>query len=293
MDIIIGLVAHDAGGAELLANYAKQNPQNYRFVLDGPAVTVFRRTLGDIKLEKLEEVLPTCKHLICGTSWQSNLEYDAIRFANDFGIKSISFLDHWIHYDERFTRDGVKLLPDEMWVGDEWGYKIAKSNFPLIPIRLVPNPYFMFIKESLKHGHSSSKKKLNTVLFVSENISEFSKTRYNDPNYFGYNEFDSINYFLSKIDRIEKNIDCIKIRPHPSDSDGKYHEYLKYDSRIKISKGSTLLEDLEECQIVVGAQSMAMVVGLMLNKKVISSIPPEGKPCQLPHSEILNLRNLI
>ena len=34
------------------------------------------------------------------------------------GKKVISFLDHWVNYQERFTRNNNKYLPDEIWVGE-------------------------------------------------------------------------------------------------------------------------------------------------------------------------------
>jgi hypothetical protein len=38
---------------------------------------------------------------------------------------------------------------------------------------------------------------------------------------------------------------------------------------------------------------MAMVIGLMAEKKVISSIPKNGRKCVLPHSNIIHLQDLL
>jgi len=38
---------------------------------------------------------------------------------------------------------------------------------------------------------------------------------------------------------------------------------------------------------------MAMVVGLLAKKRVLSSIPPGGRPCQLPQLDIENLQQLV
>ncbi|MGB1984427.1 MAG: hypothetical protein ACPHOH_03080, partial [Porticoccaceae bacterium] len=43
----------------------------------------------------------------------------------------------------------------------------------------------------------------------------------------------------------------------------------------------------------VGCESMAMVVGLLAKKRVISAIPPGGRPCQLPQPAIENLQQLV
>ena len=62
---------------------------------------------------------------------------------------------------------------------------------------------------------------------------------------------------------------------------------------IKIVGEEDLIIEIINSDIVVGCESMALVVGLLANKQVISSIPPEGRICQLPQKEIQHLRNLI
>jgi hypothetical protein len=53
------------------------------------------------------------------------------------------------------------------------------------------------------------------------------------------------------------------------------------------------MEQIVEADVVVGCASMAMVVALLAKKRVISSIPPEGKLCCLPQAEIEHLQALI
>ena len=55
----------------------------------------------------------------------------------------------------------------------------------------------------------------------------------------------------------------------------------------------TLAEDILCSHIVVGCESMAMVVALLADKLVISCIPPGGRACQLPHKEILDLKDMV
>ena len=38
---------------------------------------------------------------------------------------------------------------------------------------------------------------------------------------------------------------------------------------------------------------MAMVIGLIANKIVISSIPPDGRDCVLPHKQIKKLNQMV
>ncbi len=45
-------------------------------------------------------------------------------------------------------------------------------------------------------------------------------------------------------------------------------------------------------EIVIGCDSMAMVIGLLAKKRVVSSIPPEGKPLSLPFAKDFIRRTL-
>jgi len=145
----IGIVCHDAGGAEIISSYILQESLVVRFCLEGPAIKIFERKLGTIKRESLLEVINNSSSLLCGTSWESDLEWDSIKEANNQGKKVVSFLDHWVNYQERFVRNDIILLPDEIWVGDVYAKVIAKNCFPNLKIKLVENPYFSEITKIL------------------------------------------------------------------------------------------------------------------------------------------------
>lgn len=294
---IIAMVSHDAGGAEILASYVAQNDFDCRLVLEGPAVNVFKRRLGSVEICTLAEGLAACDWCLCGTSWQSDLEWRAIEQAQKTGKRVVAFLDHWVNYQERFIRDGVKHLPDEIWVADKDAEKLASKLFPNMPIRMVSNPYFIDMQREIselavikRKSDESSKR----VLFVSENISDHARTRYGDERYWGYTEFDAIEYFFEHINVLGERIGTVMIRPHPSDLPRKYASVLaEYSGIAQLSDGSPLLKEIVESDIVVGCQSMAMVVGLWAKKKVVSCIPPSGPDCHLPQKDILHLRNLV
>jgi len=291
------MVSHDAGGAEILASYVAQNDFDCRLVLEGPAVNVFKRRLGSVEICTLAEGLAACDWCLCGTSWQSDLEWRAIEQAQKTGKRVVAFLDHWVNYQERFIRDGVKHLPDEIWVADKDAEKLASKLFPNMPIRMVSNPYFIDMQREIselavikRKSDESSKR----VLFVSENISDHARTRYGDERYWGYTEFDAIEYFFEHINVLGERIGTVMIRPHPSDLPRKYASVLaEYSGIAQLSDGSPLLKEIVESDIVVGCQSMAMVVGLWAKKKVVSCIPPSGPDCHLPQKDILHLRNLV
>ena len=134
---IVGVVCHDAGGAEIVSSYISLNDITAKYCLSGPAIKVFERKFGTIKNSSLVDMIDDVDWLLCGTSWQSSLEWNAIQKAKKQGKKIISFLDHWTNYPERFNRNDVIALPNEIWVGDIYAQEIAERCFPNIKIEFI------------------------------------------------------------------------------------------------------------------------------------------------------------
>ena len=292
---MILICSHDAGGAEILSSYVKQTKKDFLFVLDGPAIGIFEKKIGKIINNNLEKIISKVSQIICGSSWESNLELEAIKLARKNNIKSITFLDHWINYRERFLRGKTFLFPDEIWCGDKHSFSLAKNYFSDIKIKLVLNPYFKDIKNEIKiysRKNINFNKKLN-FLYVCEPIREHALKQYNDEFYWGYSEEDALSFFLKNISKVYPDINCITLRNHPSEKHNKYYHYLNFnDLPIIIDNKNNLLDSIIRSDIVVGCETMAMVIALFAGKKVFSSIPIE-KECNLPFDKILKLRDLL
>ena len=110
------IVAHDAGGAEIISAWVKANSQHeYRFILQGPAVITFSRKISEIKNESIENLLlifPEIDFVLTGTSWGSDLERQVIQIARKQNVFVTSYLDHWVNYAERFRYQGMLCLPN-------------------------------------------------------------------------------------------------------------------------------------------------------------------------------------
>ena len=292
---MITIVSHDSGGAEILSSWLCHEKPSYQLVIQGPAVAIFERKLGNIEILTLEEAICSCEWVLCGSSWQSNLEKKAIILAKKLNKKVITFLDHWVNYLERFKLENTHIYPDEIWVGDSKAHKIAKNIFPQIPIKLKSNPYFKDIilqleeyKPIVPSGSYCS------ALYVCEPISEHALKEYGDPLYFGYTEENALNFFLENYNSLNIKLQEIKIRPHPSENRNKYDWAKDLNPLIVETKSNkTLIQQIQEVDLIVGCESMAMVVGLMAKKQVVSSIPFGGKKCGLPHDEIIHLQAII
>jgi hypothetical protein len=290
----VAVVSHDAGGAEILSSYVRRQGLHPMLVLEGPAKKVFERKLGAKPTVSLAFALEQADLFLCSTSWQSDLEFEAIERCKASGKPSVAFLDHWVNYRERFTRGSRFALPDQIWVGDAVGKNKADEVFADHPVFLEENPYFLDIKEEIAALKPLARIEGLRVLYVCEPIKEHAKLRYGDERQWGYVEEDALRYFLDNVSVLDTSVAEIRIRPHPSENAAKY-AWAQDEFNMPIVQGgaSTLLAEIAACDVVVGCESMAMVIGLIAGKRVISSIPPGGRACALPQSEIQRLEILI
>jgi len=293
---MLALISHDAGGAEILSSYVRRSGIRPLFSLCGPALAVFERKLGVVPIVSAEEAVRRCTSVLCGTSWQSELEFDALGLARDLGKPSAAFIDHWVNYPDRFVRHGVQHLPDEIWVGDEIAEALAKEQFSTLPVRRVENPYFEDVRALLaacpSRAHAASDP--ISVLYVCEPVSAHALRRYGDARHFGYLETEALSFFLANLCAFEKPIATIRIRPHPAEPADKYSWVsTEFNLPIEICGQRGLIEEIADCDVVVGCESMAMVIGLLAGKPVFSSIPPGGTPCRLPQPQIVHFRDLV
>jgi len=292
----VAIVSHDAGGAEILSSWLLRSDDLCSVVLEGPAVGIFDRKCIGIERLTLAEAVTNCDWVLCGASWASNLERQAIKLGRKQGKKTVVFLDHWVNYKARFQEiDGSVIYPDEIWVGDVEAQRIADAAFPNISVKLKINPYLEDLRSDLAQietNKSSTNKVL--ILYVCEPIREHACSQYGNERHWGYTEEDAIQYFLENIESLNLDIEHITIRPHPSEDPDKYRwtEALA-PALIRFGGIKSLIHETADADIVVGCESMALVVGLLADKRVISCIPPGGNPCQLPQSEIEHMQNLV
>jgi hypothetical protein len=293
------IVAHDAGGAEVVSSWVLRHPEHhYDLLLDGPAVKIFERKLSNVTVRGLAEMtdlLDSADAVLTGTGWASRLEKDAIRAARDCGVPVFSYLDHWTSYPDRFLVDGELVLPDEVWVGDEHALTMAARTLPGAVVRLEPNQYFVDLRDEITHSTSGAAKRQASgwrILYICEPFSEHSMKEYGYPHFWGYTEFTALAHFMELLLRAvpPEQIEEIRLRPHPAEDPDKYDGlHRSYQGiPIRVSQGQSLVQDVVWADWVVGCESMALVVGVLAGKVVLSCIPPGGRPCPLPHPEILS-----
>lgn len=286
---MIGVVAHDAGGAEIISSYLRRGGHEFACCLEGAARGVFARKFDEVRSLSLEALVDASDWLLCGTSFLSDLEWQVLRLARRFGKRTVTVLDHWVNYRDRFVRHGEQCLPDEVWVGDEVGLQLAQKELPDVPLKLVPNAYFLDLRDEIDALGARPRDAAGglRILYVCEPLRDDGLALYNDERHWGYTEEEALRHFLANVGRLGGPIARIVVRAHPQEARDKYAWAVdEFDLPIVTDEDKTLLQQVAASDVVVGCASMAMVVGLIAGKRVISCIPPGGKTVPLPHSEI-------
>lgn len=300
------IVSCEAGGAQILSSWVRDVcPEgDYIYCLQGPAEAIFRTKLGKIsqvELEAIRSLHGPFDRIMTGTSWAPDLERRAIGIAKEQGIRSISVLDHWSNYQERFLplslwgaipNDWWRYLPDEVWVCDEYAFTLAvRLGFPAERLVQIENPYLSGIRRELKERKAKPPilKPGPCILYLSEPVTDDLEKTYGDANYWGYTEYDLVKALVRDVNLcLKEGLDLsVRIRLHPNEVEGKYDTFLKMTPAIHISPNVDLLDDLMWADAIVGGESMALVIALLTAKPVFSAKPEsERKRYTLPHKEI-------
>ena len=163
----IGVVSHDAGGAEFICALIKNMKGNFIFSLKGPAIQIFRKNFGEVKNYDLNELIKKSKWLICGTSWQSEHENKALYLAEKSGILAVSVLDHYTCYEERYIKENYNTIPKEIWVADEKSSVLAQNLAPNSKIKIVGDLYLESFRSKFMSLNLSSLPNINYDIKIS------------------------------------------------------------------------------------------------------------------------------
>jgi hypothetical protein len=306
----IAIVAHDAGAANHIFSWiGNDSPILY---LTGPARALWRahhQRSGQaacsesepsiaqdwVELSSPESKLATALSgvatVITGTGWQSSLEHDARKVARERRIRSIAVIDHWVNYADRFVRNGEEVLPDEIWVSDDYAAAIARVTFPGVSVTQQANTYLAGLVAEVEALKVEAPVGGNDrVLYLLEPIRKAWGTL-EMPG-----EILALDYFLMHRQCTPISRDAeIRLRLHPSDPPGKYDEWITRQThhRVSLDKSTNLAESIAWSNVVVGCQSYAMTVALACGRTVISSIPSWAPSCALPHKGIFKLSEMV
>jgi hypothetical protein len=286
----IALVCHDAGAANLLISWLKNFEGSIRPSMTGPAEKLWYKYSGSTANMSLDEALLGASILITGTGWSSSNEHEARKKAIEIGLYSISAVDHWIKYRLRFIRDDNRILPDEIWVADKYAQDKILKYFPGVTTQILPNYY---LKEQVSKVLELKPKKPNNppsqILYLLAPVIN-KWVGIEEPG-----EFHAVRYFLDNLNKlgVDSNV-TIRFRPHPSEKEGKYNWILNNTKlNIIIDNDKSLASQIALADLVVGVETFALVIALDAGRPAMTTMPPNGHMCGLPHKEIIHLKDMI
>ncbi|NOY76029.1 MAG: hypothetical protein GXP32_09620 [Kiritimatiellaeota bacterium] len=288
------LAAHDAGGAEILSAWYREHVSrcDCYCCLEGPALSIFKRDHEKTLLvpRSFVDSLVVDDFILTGSSLESDLERFLIRSARIGHLRCATFLDHWDLYEARFDMsEGLMGMPTEIWVGDRHAYELATRKFS-IPVKLRENPYFKYLSNCYDGLNVPID---NDILYICEPVSVRHEATlgweealmYDDERVILRNFFDDLTTSGFR--------GGVVLRLHPREYSHKYDEVLASASssgfRVNISCDDSLLFDVKQSRVVVGVESMALVVAHVLGKRTFSYRTGRQWPLTLPFPEIVQV----
>ncbi len=264
----IAIVCNDAGGANILANYIKNLNANFKFVLSGPAVNIFKKFFSNIVLFDHKTAINLSEKVIC-SSGSGEWEKQGLNLAREFGKFSIVSLDHWSNYRQRFIFKNKLILPNEIWVYDKTAKKLIKKIFPEILVKLKTNIYLIDQINEIKFKINNLKIKDHNHRQILYLLQPIGKKK----------EFVYLDLFMKLYQTKYKNdYNKILIKLHPSEHEDKYSHWLKknFSFPIIMDNKITLIDAIVKSDLIVGIDSYAMYVAIMAGKNVYQFLPSKS-----------------
>ncbi len=255
-------VANDPGGYDvinpLFERFSKINKLETAIMLTGKAAEKAEKeekTIDDIKRELqkntncIKDVL-----LVTGTSWNSEIEVNAIRYCKTNNIKTVSILDYWSNYKERFKLGEDYEFPDYYFVMDEMAASEAEDDgINKSIIRVVGTPGLdYFINKKIEVNQNGN------VVFLSQPLSVIYG------NNLGYTEYEAFEQVIKACEKLKFKV---HIKFHPKDDELFKEKYKAYSIEGDLKN----LCELNE--YIVGMSTMGLLQCALMGAKVISFQP--------------------
>ena len=271
---MLGVISHDAGGAEVLSAYVKANPhKNVKYFLKGPAVKIFQKQgLVNDNYHYQGSLTKEFTHLLLSMSWRDEITYEMLKKSKELSIQTEVILDSWYDYAQRFgsPKPGWEsILPDAITVVDSVAekivYKVGLDKH--CNIKKVTNYYLESLKDEYKN-FDVVESECNDLLYLSAPLEEVKGARLAEFATTKTTQFDLLRD-ISSICR-DANI-TLRIRLHPSENRRNIDKYLDMiDCNFIISENQSILHDFQNAKFVLGYSSLALIQGSVLGKITIS-----------------------
>jgi len=235
---------------------------------------------------------------VTGSSALSDLEYTLWGRAGDMNKRSICILDQHKQLEERFTRNGKRILPDAICVMNEDARKsLLKLGVDKDKIIVTGSPYLADIagykisasrRRALRKRLCAGNKKV--VTFCTEYMVKTPQR-----HKYGYDEHTLLDDILSCLNDLGQYDFRLHIRLHPNDEKrlyGKYAGKTFGNTEVIIAEDDPEYKMLQVSDIVIGMSSIILVAASMLSLPIISYQPAKDKKRIFKYDDIIG-RNLV
>lgn len=293
-------VAHDTGGAQLLVSLVSAEQEAWQWsgvaMPTSPAATLFRQwtsaiPLWDNSAHSAAEIIAAVRPDILLTATSGNkCELAFIHEARRRGIPSISLLDHWINYRERFSypiSGWEGNVPDVLAVADTVAYERARdAGFR----RILPLKNY-YIARVLREYHALAPLQSTaqaSLLVLSQVIPHAGKPLTGThQSLVAAQEKELLRCICLQFDKLARflNVEKVVVRLHPAQPGALYsdvqQEFPDVPLAVEHPNQRDLLVSLQQAAIVVGCSSMALFTATALGKRTYS-FAPNGDVASLP-----------
>jgi len=247
----------------LITKWKEDNLNNikYEIIAKGGSVKYFQENsieffnAENITVNYIKNYLKTKKiRLIILSASGASIEALFISYAKYFGINTVSFIDTWTNYKNRFVHDGSKIYPNKILSIDSVCTKeMVQDGIPSKIIYEIGQPYLEYI---CKHKPPIGDK----ILLPMQPVKKI------EGNKFGYDEYSFLNTSLKAIDLVGMSKE-VYISIHPS---SKLDDYCKKINNCYKGDG---VNDVKKAHTILGMYSMQMIIGYLWERRVVSVQP--------------------
>lgn len=302
--MLIFAIAHDTGGAQLVSALFRAEAQRFRWLpgvfRSSPAERIFGRLsepphpLLYLDNEPASAILKSVRPdiLLTATSG-TKVELPFIRAAREMGIPSVSLLDHWINFRERFdypAPDWMNNVPDSVAAGDAVALDIARQvGFP----RALPLKNYYLVDMLQRYHALPPASDDNTSLLLLSQVVPFDSQRTMGVQQavVAPYEWQILHDVLVNFDKLARFLDIEKVvvRKHPAMHGLLYNDlaerFPNVPFDIESPAGRELGASLRTAKLVLGRSSMALFTATALGKETYSfatdddtdELPPVGR----------------
>jgi len=293
----------DPGGAKPILSYIRINElENYKVVSDrkydffSEFNCEVEQYIVNSETKILNQFKPDC--VFTATSYTSNIELKFIEKANQFGIKTISFIDHYTNFQTRFKLYNSYIYPQEIFVIDERAYKIAEDTklTDFSDVKISGNYYHSYLKDwKPTKPRSEILKSINLkdstllITFAPEPLSNLD-----GKEKFGFDETDvwgDLTKALSSIQILRDYKLILKCHPNQNIKYLKNHiencNFSNYIFANKIETNSLIYHS----DIIIGICSNILIEANILKKSILRHLPNKTMKDSLNGMDIGNISN--